>query len=116
MPVRLRDCWLPEVLLLLSVIVKVAVRVPLAAGVNVTLTEQLAPPASELPHVVVSANSLALAPEKAIPLIDSAALPVLLRVKLCALLVVPRFWLANTRLDVEMPAMGELPVPLRFTT
>ena len=116
MPVRLTDCWLPAVLLLLSVMIKVAVRVQLAAGVKVTLTEQFAPPASELPHVVVSANSLASAPEKAIPLIDSATFPVLFSVKLCAVLVVPRFWLANTRLDVEMPAIGALPVPLRLIT
>jgi hypothetical protein len=42
-----------------------AVRLPLADGVNVTLTEQLTPAASELPHVLDSVKSLELAPVSA---------------------------------------------------
>jgi hypothetical protein len=102
-------------LLLLSVMVRVADRVPLAVGANVTLTVQLPFAARELPQVVVSPKSVELAPEIAMPLIDKATLPVLFRVKLCAALVVPTVWLPNTRLVAVMPAIGLLPVPARLT-
>ena len=49
-PERLTVCGLP---LALSVILTEAVRLPLAAGVNVTLIVQLLPPATELPQVLV---------------------------------------------------------------
>src|SRR5579872_1743859 len=95
--------------------VKVAVRVPLPMGVKVTLTAQLPLAASELPHVVVSANSPALAPENVMPVTASATLPMFFKVKVCAVLVVPILWLLNTRLAVVMLAMGPVPVPVRFT-
>lgn len=41
-------CGLPAAL---SVMLRAALRIPLAAGLNVTLNVQLAPTASELPHV-----------------------------------------------------------------
>ena len=50
LPERLTLCGLP---LALSVMLSEAVRLPLAEGVNVTLIVQLAPAASELPHVLV---------------------------------------------------------------
>ena len=49
-PERLTICGLP---LALSVMLTEAVRLPLAAGLNVTLIVQLAPAATELPHVLV---------------------------------------------------------------
>jgi hypothetical protein len=49
-PERLTVCGLPVAL---SVRVTAALRVPLAAGVNLTLIVQLAPPATELPQVLV---------------------------------------------------------------
>ena len=49
-PERLTVCGLP---LALSVMLTEAVRLPLAAGVKVTLMVQLLPAATELPHVVV---------------------------------------------------------------
>jgi hypothetical protein len=49
-PVRLTDCGLPEAL---SVIVKLAVRLPAAVGVNVTLMVQFAPAATLEPQVLV---------------------------------------------------------------
>jgi hypothetical protein len=52
-PVKLTLCVLPVTLLLLSVMVKEAVRVPGAAGVKVTLTVQLLLAATELPQVLV---------------------------------------------------------------
>ena len=49
-PERLTACGLP---LALSVMLSEAVRLPLAAGVKVTLMVQLAPAATELPQVLV---------------------------------------------------------------
>jgi len=49
-PERLTVCGLP---LALSVMLTEAVRLPLAAGVNVTLIVQLAPAGTELPQVLV---------------------------------------------------------------
>jgi hypothetical protein len=64
----------------LSVMDSEAVRLPLAAGRNVTLTEQLALAASELPQVLVWVKSLTLAPVSAMLVMLIAALPVLFRV------------------------------------
>jgi hypothetical protein len=49
-PERLTVCGLP---LALSVMLSEAARLPLAEGVNLTLIVQLAPPATELPQVLV---------------------------------------------------------------
>ena len=76
-PVRLTLWGLPVAL---SARVRDAVRVPLAAGINVTLTEQLALAASELPQVLVSVKSLALAPVSVMLVMLIAELPVLFRV------------------------------------
>ena len=78
-PERLTVCGLP---LALSVMLTEAVRLPLAAGVKVTLIVQLLPPATELPHVLLCAKSLALVPVRARLVMLKAALPVLLRVRL----------------------------------
>ena len=51
-PVRLTLWVLPATLLVLSVIVKVAVRVPKVAGVKVTLMVQLPLAATEVPQVL----------------------------------------------------------------
>ena len=112
-PVRLTDCWLPATLLLLSVMFKEAVLLPAAAGVKVTVIVQLLLTASELPHVVVSPKSPALAPVNAMPLMDRAAFPVLLSVRVWGTLVVPT--LLKVRLATERLAVGPVPVPLRFT-
>ena len=77
-PERLTVCGLP---LALSVMLTEAVRLPLAAGLNVTLIVQLALAATELPHVLVCAKSLALVPVRARPVMLKAPLPVLLRVR-----------------------------------
>jgi hypothetical protein len=114
-PVRVTDCWLPATLLLLSVMVKEAVRLAAAEGVNVTENVQLPPAGSELPQVVVSAKSPGLAPVNAILLMDKAAFPVLFNVKAWETLVVPRFWPLKARLvGVTLPT-GTLPVPVRLT-
>src|SRR5690348_13983101 len=76
-PLRAMLCGLPGAL---SVMLTLAVRVPLATGVKVTLRAHLAPAASVLGligQVVVSAKSPALMPVSAILSIVSAAVPVL---------------------------------------
>ena len=80
-PLRATDCTLPVTSLLLSVIFKVAVRLPGAVGVKVTVIVQLLPPAKELAQVVVSAKSPGLVPVNAMLLMARATLPVLLTVK-----------------------------------
>jgi hypothetical protein len=57
-----------------------AVRLPLTKGLNVTLMKQLAPEATLLPHVLVSAKSPASAPMIAMPLILTVTLPLLVSV------------------------------------
>ena len=76
-PVRLTVCGLPVAL---SVRVTAAVRVPLATGLKVTLIVQLAPAATELPHVLVWAKSAGFMPASARLVRVKAALPVLFRV------------------------------------
>jgi hypothetical protein len=66
-----------------------AVRVPEAEGVKVTLIVQLAPAATELPHVLVCAKSPALVPVTAMLVMLKVALPVLRRVTVRAVLVAP---------------------------
>ena len=82
MPVSDTLCGLPDPL---SVTVTEPCRVPTAVGVKVTLIEQLAPGASVVPQVFVSAKS----PEAVIPEIVSCAVPVFVSVVLWAGLVVP---------------------------
>ena len=69
----------------LSVIVRVPVRVPVAVGLKVTEMLQLAPAATLVPQVLVSAKS----PEAAIEVIESDAWPELVSVTDWAVLVEP---------------------------
>src|SRR6476646_6062990 len=73
-PVALSAAWcgLPDAL---SVIVRLALRVPVAEGENVTEAAHDAPAASVLAHVFVCAKSAAFAPETAMLVIVNAALP-----------------------------------------
>ena len=85
-PVRFKLCGLRAAL---SVIVNTALRVPGAEGVNVTLIAQLAPAATELPHVLVWVKSPGLVPVKVKLVMLKVTFPVLLSVAVCATLVVP---------------------------
>jgi len=108
-PERLTVCGLP---LALSVMLSEAVRLPLAEGVNFTLIVQLAPAATELPHVLVCAKLLALAPVSAMLVMLSVAPPLFVSVTAWALLVVPSAWLANVMLGGDKLAVGcATPVP-----
>jgi len=83
-----------------------AVRLPLAEGVNLTPIVQWAPAASDLPHVLICAKLLALVPLTARLVILKAALPVLLRVTVRAVLVLPTGWLPKARLVGERLTAG----------
>ena len=87
-PVPVSDtlCGLPAAL---SVRLRAAVRVPVAVGLNVILNVQLLPTAKLVVQVVVSLKSPLLVPVKDRPLKVSVALPELVSVTFCALLLVP---------------------------
>jgi hypothetical protein len=66
-----------------------APRLPRAVGANTTLIAQLAPAARDEPQLFVCVKSEALVPLMLRLLMVRVALPVLVRVKLCAALLVP---------------------------
>jgi hypothetical protein len=73
-----------------SVTERLALKLPVEAGSNVTAMVQEAPAASVVPQVSApSWNEEAFAPVRATEVIDRAALPVLARVKVCAALLLP---------------------------
>ena len=76
-PVRLTCCGLPPAL---SVMFKVAERLPLAVGVKVTPNVQLAPAASVAPQLLVCAKSPGFGPATAIFVITNRECPLFLRV------------------------------------
>jgi hypothetical protein len=84
-PVNLTVCVLPPTPLLLSVMVRVPVRVPVAVGEKLTLIVQEPLTATLPPQVLVSPKFAVVAMLE----IVSAPLPVLLRVTGCDTLVVP---------------------------
>ena len=92
--------------------VTVAVRVPAAVGLKVTLMVQLAPAATLEPQVLVWAKSLALVPESATLVMLKAALPELVRVTL-----EPHWWRRQLASEGEAgggkAGGGRSPVPVR---
>lgn len=86
MPLRVVVCGEPAAL---SATDRVAEKLATEAGEKVTEIAQLAPAARELPQLLVWAKSLGLVPARVMPVIASAALPVLMSVAVCAELVVP---------------------------
>lgn len=66
-----------------------AVRAPLAVGVNVALIEQCAPAAMGEVHVLETAKSPLLAPPATMPVMVSGALPLFVSVTVCGALVEP---------------------------
>lgn len=93
--------------------VRLAVRVPLADGVNFTLIEQLAPPARLEPQVLVCEKSPLFAPVIAMLEIFSCVLPTLRKVTVLAALVVPTVRLA--KVSVVGDKETAVPIPLRLT-
>src|SRR5207237_2751834 len=91
LPLKATVCGLPVAL---SVILTLALRVPVAVGVKVALMVQEAPAASVLEllgHVLVWAKSALLVPVRAMLLMVRAAVPLLVNVTVWAVLVVLTF-------------------------
>jgi hypothetical protein len=85
-PFRVMVCGEP---LALSATLRFAVKLAAALGEKVMDIAQLEFSARELPQVLVSANALALVPVMLMLVMLRVALPVLLRVSICAALVEP---------------------------
>jgi len=114
-PERLTVCTLPQPQLqALSVMLTEAVRLPLAEGLNVTLMVQWARATTDLPQVLVCAKSLPFIPLTARLVILKAAVPVLVRVTVRAVLVVLTDWLPKARLVGERLTAG-MPLPTKVT-
>src|SRR2546427_8218873 len=109
------DCGLPGAS---SVMVTVAVRAPVAAGVKLMLIVQLAPGATEPAQVgqvlsAAKAKSAACAPVMVMLVRFSGAPPLLVSVTFCAGLVVPTRCSPNALLVAESVAVGGVtPVPV----
>ena len=95
----------------MSVMVTAAFSVEANVGLNVTLIVQLVPAATEPPQLSISPKSPAFVPVTAMAAVN-VALPVLLRLKFRAPLVVPTDWLPKTKLPVERPTTGAVPTPV----
>jgi hypothetical protein len=98
-----------------SVIVSVAVRLPLADGLKVTLIAQLAPATTLDPQLLLWAKLLALEPVTTMLVMLKFALPVLVKVTVWAVLVAPTERFPNARLDGETLTTEAVPVPERAT-
>jgi len=101
----------------LSEMLSAPLRAPLAVGAKVTLAVQLCPGLSRLfngaaAHVLVWRKS----PLVVIAVIVRIAVPVLVIVTVCGLLVVPTAWLENERLvGVSITAVpAVMPVPIKL--
>jgi hypothetical protein len=106
--------------LALSLMETLALRLPVAEGVKVTLMVQLLPAASVLGllgQVLVWAKSPALVPVRVMLVMVRAAVPLLVRVTVLAALVVLMTWFPKARLVgfKLTTGAGAAPVPERKT-
>ena len=110
-PLRLTDCGLPVAL---SAKVRLALRVPLTAGVKVTPTTQAPLGATVAPAQVslLIAKSLGFAPPIVTVETVRFAAPLLVTVSVCAALGAPTSWLPKSRLAAESVKAEAMPVPL----
>jgi hypothetical protein len=106
LPLRLTVCGLP---LALSLTDRTALCAPMLCGVKVTEIAQLAPAASELPHVLVWEN---WAFEVAIPDMATAVVSLLVTVKEAGALLLLTAWLG--KLNEFGETVTPVPVPLRL--
>ena len=105
-PLSATVCVEPVVLPELSVTIKLALRLPVAPGVKVTEMLQEAFAVRAEPQLFEALKSEAFVPLTAIPAMVNAAEPLLLRVMVCALLVVPSVWLGKVSEVGEAWATG----------
>ena len=94
----------------MSVTVNVALRAPIAVGVNVTSIEQLAPAARLAPQLFVCAKSPLLVPVKAMLDILMSELVPFSSATAWATLVEFTAWLANVSEEGDRLTVGEPPV------
>lgn len=88
-----------------------ALRVPVAVGVNVTVMVQFFFGATEVPHVFVCAKSVGFVPVIVMPVMAIAVPPLaLLMVMVCAALVVPTVCAAKVKLVGEKDAAVLVPL------
>src|SRR2546427_30905 len=99
--------------------VTVAVRALAAVGVNVRLRRQLAPATTVAPFVQVvpaaMAKSPGFEPARAMLVMLRVAVPLLVRVTVCAGLVVLRRWSPKARLVGAKVTAGAMPIPASDT-
>ena len=116
-PVSETDCGLGRAL---SAIVSVAERVPVADGVKLKFTVQLAlgltvpPVAGHVPPLII-AKSPPFAPETDILVMDRLALPELVNVTDCDVLVVPTICPGKLTGDAGSDTAGPTPDPVSVT-
>jgi len=84
-------------------------------GEKVTLIVQLAPTATELPQALVAANSEAAAPVTVTLVIESALVPPLVRVTICAVLVLLTACPGKESDAGASVTAGPVPLPLSAT-
>jgi hypothetical protein len=102
-PLKGTVCGLPVAL---SLILSEDDRLPVFPGVNVTLIVQLAFTASVFPHVWVCEKYALLPVVILIVVNDRVAVPVLVSVTTCALLLTPTIWLPKLRLVGDSVTTG----------
>lgn len=105
-------CGLPDAS---SVIDTAPFRVLVAVGSKVTLIVQFAPAATLEPQVLVCAKSPLFAPVMAMLVMFSVALPLLVRLTTCAVLLMPTNWLPKSRPVPPRATTGPTPEPLSDT-
>ena len=113
-PVRTAVCGL---LGSLSATLKVALAAPAAVGLKVTLMAQFAPAANVVPQVVVCAKDAADVPVILTATLLAVVVPLLVNVKVCAVLAWPMAWLPKEPVvgDKKTALGGAVPVPARVT-
>jgi len=94
-----------------------AVSVPVADGVNVTLTVQVLVGVNVAPVQVSAllAKSASLAPLSVTPVMGRLVVPLLVTVSVCGALVVFTAWLVKDKAEAEKVATGPIPVPVKLT-
>jgi hypothetical protein len=111
-PAKLTVCGLSSTL---SAIVRVALPLPSAAGVKVTWMAHSAPTPSVDPQVLVWAKSPRLLPVMAMLVRVSATLPVLVKVTVCAGLLLPGAWSGKVSEEGDNSTPTPIPVPLKVS-
>ena len=108
-PVNLTICGLPPPL---SAMESVALRLPIAVGLNFSVIEQLLAAATDEPQLLVSLKSPGLVPPKVMLVTLRAVVPTLVRVTVCAALVTPT--LVPGKGTVAADNLTWVPTPVRW--